>query len=73
MENAERRGELAAVSDIADVFGGHIDRCCTRLDQIPDALGQFCDPRVASVIVPECRRLIYAARNELSADMAALG
>lgn len=73
LENAERRGELAPIAEIADVIGGHIDRCCTRLDQIPDALGQFCEPRIATIVVPECRRLIHAARSELAADMAAIG
>lgn len=73
LENAERRGELVVLSEVVEHFGGHIDRCCSRLEQIPDALGQFCDPRVASVIVPECRRLIHQARSELAADMAASG
>jgi hypothetical protein len=69
LENARTRGELAAVTEIADWYGAHVDRCSTRLDQIPDALGQLCDPRIAAIVIPECRRLIHEARAELAVDV----
>jgi hypothetical protein len=73
LENARTRGELAAVTEIADWYGAHIDRCSTRLDQIPDALGQLCDPRIAAIVIPECRRLIHEARAELAIDVRHIG
>jgi len=69
LENARTRGEMAPIADIAEWYGAHIDRCCTRLDQIPDALGQLCDPRIAAIVIPECRRLIHEARAELAVDV----
>lgn len=71
LENAETRGELGRIGDVTEWFGQHVDRCCTRLDQIPDALGQLCEPRIAAIVVPECRRLIHEARAELAADATA--
>jgi hypothetical protein len=73
LENARTRGELAAVNEIADWYGAHVDRCTTRLDQIPDALGQLCDPRIAAIVIPECRRLIHEARCELAVDVRQIG
>jgi hypothetical protein len=73
LENAQTRGEVGLISEVADRLGGHIDRACARLEQIPDALGQFCDARTAALIVPECKRLIREARAELAVDMASLG
>lgn len=73
LENARTRGEVGLIAEVAEHFGAHIDRCCARLEQIPDALGQFCEPRVAALLIPECRRLIHQARSELAADMAASG
>jgi len=73
LENAQTRGEVGLISEIAERLGGHIDRCCSRLEQIPDALGQFCEPRIAAVVIPECRRLIHEARTELATDLATLG
>lgn len=70
LENAETRGEIARIPELVERFGRHVMRCCTRLDQIPDALGQLVDPAVAAVVVKECRRLIYEARIELAADTA---
>lgn len=68
LENAQTRGELVGITEIAEWYGSHVDRCCTRLDQVPDALGQLCDPRTAASVVPECRRLINDARSELAVD-----
>lgn len=70
LENAVTRSELGKLSEMEEWFGGHIDRCRARLIQTPDALGQFCDPRNAAVVVAEARRLIYEALAELAADGA---
>lgn len=68
LENAQTRGEIAPIVEIAEWYGSHVDRCCTRLDQIPDAIGQLCEPRIAALVVPECRRLIHEARAELAIE-----
>jgi phage terminase Nu1 subunit (DNA packaging protein) len=70
LELDARRRELVPADEIANWFGSHIDRCCIRLDQIPDALGQRCDSITAARVVPECRRLIHDARAELAVDEA---
>ena len=66
IEVAVRAGELAPVADIANWYGDHIERCRSRLIQVPDAVGQFCDPRTAPIIVAEIRRLLYEAMAELA-------
>lgn len=68
LENAETRGELGKLSEMEDWFGGHIERARARLIQIPNALGQFVDPRYSGSVVAESRRLIYEALAELAAD-----
>jgi hypothetical protein len=71
LENAETRGELGRLSEMEEWFGGHIERARARLIQIPNALGQFVDPRTAGSVVAESRRLIHEALAELAADSAA--
>lgn len=73
LENAETRGELGKLSEMEDWFGGHVERARARLIQIPNALGQFVDPRTSGSVVAESRRLIYEALAELAADGAAVG
>jgi hypothetical protein len=73
LENAETRGELGRLSEMEDWFGGHIERARARLIQIPNALGQFVDPRNSGSVVAESRRLIYEALAELAADGAEAG
>lgn len=68
MDVAVRAGELGVISEVADWYGNHIERCRSRLIQISDAIGQFCDPRTATIVVGEARRLIYEALAELAAE-----
>jgi hypothetical protein len=70
LENAMTRGELGRITEMAEWFGGHIDRCRVRLLQIPDAIRQFCDPQIGAPIVAEAKRLIDEAITELAADIA---
>lgn len=67
LENARTRGELASIAEIAEWYGGHVDRCTTRLEQVPESLGQMCEARIAAIVVPECRRLIREACEEIAA------
>jgi hypothetical protein len=71
LENQLRRGELSVTKQIVSAFGGLVAAARSRLIQIPDALGQFCDARYATVIVAEARRRIYEALAELAADVGA--
>src|SRR4051812_21033109 len=47
LENAETRSELGRLTEMEEWFGGHVERARARLIQIPNALGQFVDPRTA--------------------------
>jgi hypothetical protein len=73
MEIAVRAGELGVVAEVADWYGGHIRKAKSRLVQIPDAVGQFCDPKAAVIVVAEVRRLIHEALAELAAGRPAVG
>jgi hypothetical protein len=73
LENAVTRSELGRLSEMEEWFGGHVERARARLIQIPDAVGQFCDPRNAAIVVTEVRRLIYEACAELASDGASVG
>lgn len=73
LENAVTREELGKLDEMEEWFGGHVERSRARLIQIPDALGQFCEPRNAAVVVAEARRLIYEALAELAADGSETG
>lgn len=73
LENALTRSEVGLISEMEAWFGSHVERAQARLIQIPDALGQFCDTRSATIVVGEARRLIHEALEELAADGAARG
>jgi hypothetical protein len=73
IEIALKTGELGVISQVADWYGNHIRKCKARLVQIPDAVGQFCDPRNAVIVVAEVRRLIHEALAELAAGRPRLG
>jgi hypothetical protein len=73
MEIAVKAGELGAISQVAEWYAGHIRKCKARLVQIPDAVGQFVDPRNAGVVVAEVRRLLFEALAELAAGRPRLG
>lgn len=66
IENAVRCGELIPLADTAEWYGRHVDRARARLVQIPDAIGQLCDPRSASAITNEARRIVDEALAELA-------
>lgn len=68
MEIAVRAGELMAISEAVAWYAEHIGRCKSRLMQVADAVGQFCDARTAAIVVAQVRRLIYEAMAELAAD-----
>lgn len=68
MENAQRRGELGVISEMADYYGKHIDRAQRRLQQIPQALGQYCDEGSSKSVIAACERLINEAVSELAID-----
>jgi hypothetical protein len=68
MDVAVRAGELGVISEVEGWYGNHIERCRSRLIQLPDAIGQFCDARTAAVVVGEARRLTYEALAELAAE-----
>jgi hypothetical protein len=70
LENAQTRNELGRIDEMATVFGGHIERARARLIQVPDVLGQFCDPKSGPKLIGEARRLIHEALTELAADAA---
>jgi phage terminase Nu1 subunit (DNA packaging protein) len=63
-----RERELMPVSEALDHFGAILTDCRARLIQIPDAVGQFCDPKYAPVVVAEVRKRVYEALDELSRD-----
>jgi hypothetical protein len=73
MEIAVKAGELGVISQVAGWYGDHVRKCKARLVQIPDAVGQFCDPRNAGIVISEVRRLIHEALAELAADRPRLG
>lgn len=72
-ENAVTRGDLARMHEADEWFGGHIERCRSRLIQLPDAIGQFIDPTSAPVVIGHTRRLVYEALAELATDSAETG
>lgn len=70
LENRVRRGELCESNQVLQEFGGVISDARARLIQLPDALGQFCDPKYAVVITAEARKRVYEALEELSSGLA---
>jgi phage terminase Nu1 subunit (DNA packaging protein) len=67
MEVVTRAGELCVTTELVEWYGNHVERCRSRLIQLPDSIRQFCDPRTADVVVGEVRRLLYEAMHELAA------
>ena len=68
LENAQSRGELGVISEMAEFYGLHIDRAHRRLQQIPQTLGQYCDERSSKAVVAACERLIDECVRELATD-----
>src|SRR6185436_17054686 len=68
LDNAIRRGEVGSVAEMAEYYGQNIDRAQRRLQQIPQALGQYVDERSAGTVIAAAARLIDECIAELAAD-----
>jgi len=66
MENAVRRGELIEMEEVERGYGSLVMAARARLIQLPDAIGQFCPPSVAGVVIAEVRKRVYEALTDLA-------